>query len=136
MKNKKAWIRIAEASIAILIIMSVVLILIANRQPTNISEDVYEKQKQIINMIIENNTLRQDILNKYTVNVNKEISKMIPYNWGFSTNICDMDQICPNPRTINDYYGKDVFIVERIVAATLTTHPDKPKKLKFFVWLK
>ena len=43
--NKKAWLRIVEAFLAILIILSTILIIIS-RQDNNadISEEVYEKQ--------------------------------------------------------------------------------------------
>ena len=134
MKNKKAWIRIAEASIAILIIITSVFI-ITLRQSTaaDISKEIYEKQSRILNIIVENNTLRQDILNTPSdlTNINQEISKLIPNNWDFAVKVCDLNQVCPNPQPV---YDRNTYTAERIVSSTLTTY--NPKKIRFFVWMK
>ena len=131
MKNKRAWIRIAEASIAVLIVMSAVLILISNKKPTDISEDVYEKQSKILDIIASNQTLREQVLQGDNSQINQEILKLIPFNWGFSTNICNLDRVCPNPQNINN---RQVYTTERIISSTPTNY--NPKKLKFFVWMK
>ena len=55
-KDIKAWLRIVEAFIAILIIIGVVLTILSKQSPgANISESVYEKQINILNIISKNN---------------------------------------------------------------------------------
>ena len=63
-KDRKAWIRIVEAFLAILIITSVLLIVIV-RQParSDISQSVYEKQRQILDIISKDDDFRAEILN-------------------------------------------------------------------------
>ena len=48
-KDRKAWLRIIEAFLAILIIFGAVLVILS-RQPeqADISEGVYERQRQIL----------------------------------------------------------------------------------------
>lgn len=131
MKNKKAWIRIAEASIAVLIIMTSVIIITSRQPTTDISDEIYEKQSKILDIIVNNDTLRQEILNQDLTNTNQQISKLTPNNWDFEIKICDLDRVCPNPQPI---YDRNVYTTERIVSSTLTTY--NPKKIRFFVWMK
>ena len=134
MQNKKAFIRIVEAVIAIMIIITAVL-LIANKQPkkTDISESIYEKQRQMLEIISNNEDMRNEIINSNTILTNEFILKNIPESWDFITNICDTDQLC-NQNTPND---RDVYVSETIMSATLTNYPNKKsKKLMFFIWRK
>ena len=129
-KERKAWIRIVEAFLAILIITTALLILISNKsKEQNLGEDIYETQRQILNIISKNDALRQDILDENNVNVDIEIEKMLSPGLDFATNICDLNGICPNP---GSYENKDIFATEVIITSNLTTY--SPKKLRFFVW--
>ena len=128
--DKKAWLRIVEAFLAVLIVIGAVLTILARQDPTtDISEGVYEKQRQILDVISKNDSLRADIILGNNDNVNSTIQNMIPSSWDFATNICDLDQTCPNP---GGYEDKAVFSTEIIVTSTLTDY--SPKKLRFFVW--
>ncbi len=134
MKNKKAWIRIVEAFIGIMIIMVGVLAILS-KQPlkSDISEEVYEKQRQILEIIANNNDMREEIIDGGTNLADAYILKNIPETWGFKTNICEVDQVC-NFDTPND---RDLYISETIISANLANYPnEKSKKLVFFVWRK
>tara|TARA_Y100000310_G_scaffold160433_1_gene160201 strand:+ start:6966 stop:7385 length:420 start_codon:yes stop_codon:yes gene_type:complete len=129
-KDKKAWLRIVEAFLAIMIIAGTVLIItIRQKSEIDISGDVYEKQRQILEIISKNNDLRSDILLEENTNVNNTIRRLISGEWDFSTNICNINLICPNPVSVNE---KEVFVTEVIITSTLTKY--SPKKLRFFVW--
>ena len=141
--NKKAWLRIVEALIAVLIVVGSVLVIMSqqNKNP-DISEDVYKRQKQILDVLSKDEIARQLILDKNIPNVKSRIDKLIPSNWGFDINICDLDAICGafdpvgNPLPID----REVYASEVVVSSTLTQYGDatlqKPQKLRFFVWMK
>ena len=80
MKNKKGFIRIIEAIFAILVIMSAALILVSNSvQTSDISEEVHEKQRYILEVIANNEAMREQILahrsaTDPTPNTNPDIS--------------------------------------------------------------
>jgi len=132
MRNKKAWMRIVEAVIAILIIMGFVLVLVSNQEiKTNVSDEIYEGQVQILDLISEDNVLREDIISEDNTNVNNKISQIIPGNWEFATEICDLSDICTSEDTPHE---KDVYVTEMVISSDLSTY--QPKKLRFFVWMK
>ncbi len=131
-KDRKAWIRIVEAFLAILIIMGAVLIILSKEDTkVGITDIVYEKQSQILKIITENEDLRSEILLNDNSGVNNQIAKMIPGSWNFSTSICDINSVCPNSAGV---YDEDVYVTESLVMSNLTYH--SPKKIRFFVWMK
>ena len=128
--NKRGWIRIVEAFIAILMIIGAILfIYVGQDQVPDISEDVHEKQSQILEVIVKNESLREDIIHDYNGRVDNIISNMIASNWDFATKICDVDDLCNLDITPND---RDVYVAERLVTSSLTEY--SPKKIRFFVW--
>jgi hypothetical protein len=129
-KNRRAWLRIIEAFLAVLIIFGAVLVILS-KQPTgtDISEGVYERQRQILEIISKNDSLRSEIINEKNEEINNTISKIIPASWNFATNICDLNEICSNPGT---YENKNIYATEVIITSNLTKY--NPKKLRFFVW--
>ena len=132
MRNKKAWLRILEVFIAILIVMSSILVILARNAPTSdISDEVYEKQRQIVNIISKNDSLRKDIIVEKNLQVNNTISQMLPNHWSFATRICELDVMCP--LNLTDVYESDVYSTEVIITSNLTQY--SPKKLRFFVWI-
>ncbi len=132
--DTKAWIRILEVFIAILIIMSSFLIILSRRGPiSDINDEVYEKQRQIINIISKNNDLRADIISGNNMNVDNKISQMIPSHWSFATRICGLDEVCPLDLAKVYEQGFEVYSTEVVVTSNLTQY--SPKKLRFFVWV-
>ena len=130
-KDIKAWLRIVEAFIAILIVIGVVLVVLTKQSPgANISESVYEKQRQILNIISKNNGLRAFVLAGNNAQINNAISDMVPASWNYATEICELDSICNSASTPND---KEVYTTEVVITSTLTQY--SPKKLRFFVWV-
>ena len=130
MQNKKAWLRIAEASIASLIIITAILFMMTiQSKESGQSEEIYEKQKQILNIILENNELRNEILQGELTNTKIKIKELIPQNLEFEINICVLDSVCPGPLINN----KDIYTTERIITATPSNY--NPRKIRFFVWI-
>lgn len=139
MKNKrldrKAWIRILEVFLAILLIIGSVLVILGRKAPeTNVSDEIYTRQRQILDIISKNDSLRDDIIIGENTKVNQAISKLVPNSWNFTTNICDINLNCPNPVSADKIIDKDVYATEVLVISNLTYY--NPKKLRFFVWMK
>lgn len=139
MKNKKAWIRIVEALIAILLIMGF-LILILNSQAgesKSISSKVYSAENAILREIQLNSTYRTYIL---TINnfvefdffypdLRTHITKRIPEYLECTSKICDFatDSVCDISSLEGNIYVRSVMI-----AGDSTTY--EPKLLKMFCW--
>ncbi|MFH1358615.1 MAG: hypothetical protein ABIH37_01880 [archaeon] len=132
--NKKAWVRIVEVCFAILILMAAVLIIMrGNVQRTDVSDLVYERQRALMDVIVNNESLRSQVLIGNTIGIDNFISTNIPKTWDFTTNICGVSEIC-NQNTPSD---KNTYVSETFVTANLTYFPDeKTRKLMFFVWEK
>ena len=146
-KNKSGWLRIVEAVIAILMVASVLLIVLA-RQNINPDkgEEIYETQKAVLERISENNELRQMVLNDDEVEIEEFIKdKGMLDEWlEFDIEICEVDAMCgleidDNEDEDEDYVeslgaDKEIYSHEIIISSTLQEY--KPKKLKIFVWEK
>ncbi|MBD3252896.1 hypothetical protein GF386_04145 [Candidatus Pacearchaeota archaeon] len=132
MKNKKAWLRIIEAFLAILLIIGAVLVVMSRQESgPDISKEIHDRQRYILKIVSQDDHLRQKILSEENQEVNLLISQMIPTNWNFSTNICNVTEACPNPETI---VKKQIFTEEILITTDLSEY--QPKKLRFFVWLR
>ena len=130
--DRKAWIRILEVFIAILIVMSAVLIILSRNAPRlDMGDEIYEKQRQIIDIISKNNSLRTDIIMGENSQVNNTISQMLPNSWTFATRICGLNLMCP--LNLTKAYEYDVYSIEVVITSNLTQY--SPKKLRFFVWV-
>lgn len=130
MQNKKGFIRIVEAIFAILVIMGAALVLISNNvQTSDISEEVYEKQRFILEVIANDEQMRQQIVNGDTTLADEFIRKNIPSTWQFSTCITDIDRVCNNsPGDDND-----IYVTESIISSSTSTYTGS-KKFRFFIW--
>lgn len=131
MKNKKAWLRIVEAFIALIVIIGVIIYVISERDiNSNSAKNIYNRENQILDIISRNNTLRSEIVNDNSTGVDRTVAKMIPSNWNFTTNVCDIESICNNVSIPND---REVYVNEVLITSTLNDY--NPKKLRIFIWL-
>ena len=131
MRNKKGWIRIFEAVLAVLLIASVlVMFYVRSFETSKNSERVYNLEKAILEDIVLDNHYRQMILENNLVEVDNYIKirvvKLLP-GFNYSISICNPEDICPSP-----YYDREIYSSERIVSANLEQY--SPKKLKIFIW--
>ena len=128
--DKKGFIRIIEAIFAIMIIMGAVLIVISkNVQTSDISEAAHEKQRYILDVIANDEQIREQIINNQTDLANDFIRKNLPNSWNFETCITEIDRIC-NPVTVED---RDIYVSESIISSSLNQRT-KSKKFRFFIW--
>jgi len=129
MKNKKGWIKIVEAFMAIIILASVMLTIYAKQPTRTMNQEVIKIEDSILNEISQNEILRQNVLDGNEASINLFVQSKIPANLNFTARICGVDDICGL-----DVYRKEVYARERIVSSTLTEY--SPKKVRLFAWEK
>jgi hypothetical protein len=136
-KNNKGWIRIAEAFIAVLIVIGAAIIVVGGGiQIEGISEKVYDIEISILREIQLNNTLRSEILETNGTiewddfppkTKNKIENRMV--NW-----LECVAQICPpeSPCLLEGESEKSIYVQSILITSTLDTF--NPRQLKLFCW--
>jgi hypothetical protein len=135
-KNKRGWIRITEAVVAILIMASVLIVLYANKTPqVSFSSYVGDLQLRILGDVADNPTLRNEVLRSPEVVVNGPlflfINNSIPLNFNFAIRVCNLSN---NACLLGQSLEQEVFVEDRIISSNLTTY--SPKMLRLFMWEK
>lgn len=132
--NCKGWVRIVESFFAVLILLGAVLVVMQKQvDNVDISKLVYEKEKSLLIIIANNESMRNNAIVNKTDNIDVFVRNNLPNNWDFETNICNIDEIC-NRNTPDD---RDVYVSETIITSNLTDYPGgKSRKLKLFIWRK
>jgi hypothetical protein len=138
-RDRKGWMKIFEASIAITLVMGfMVLVYSQTIEKAPPGENLMVWENGVLDNLKKRPELRQEILDHPETVCDPEqgglvysfifvrITKMFP-GFGFSCRVCDPGEICG----IQSYH-KEVYSEERIIAATLTTF--SPKKIKLFAW--
>lgn len=144
--NKKGFIKIIEAFIAVLLVAGVLLFVVVKNNPQfSIEEKVIDLEKSVLNEIARNEGYRERILQLNedieitettlielteiwsTINFRIQSSNL---NLDFRIKVCQLDVICP----LSNYPDKDVYTYSVAITSNLTTY--KPKQLKLFAWEK
>ena len=93
--NKKGWLRIVEASFAIILILSVALILYSRTiQKPQKSELMYNLEKLILEEVSSQPNLRQEILQGNSLNINSFVGQRVPAGFNFSLKTIKSSKIC------------------------------------------
>jgi len=134
-KDKKGWLRIMEAFIAIVLVASVlVLFYVRSFENPRRAERVYEVEKAILEEISLDNELRAKVLENNEGFLRdyseKRVAVSLP-GFDFGIRICEPEEIC---QLENYNKEKEVYASERLISSILTKY--EPKKIKIFVWRK
>ena len=130
--NKKGWIRITEAVVAILIMASVLIVIYTNQTPqVNISNYVYDLQIKLLNGVADRADLRNAV-------ISGDISFMktnyfdlgIPKNFDYNITICKIGDPCNSAPNVNTA----VYVEDRIISSNLQKY--EPKMLRLYIWEK
>ena len=132
-KNKKAWLRIVEAFIAILLILATLLILL-NRQTTDNSLDneITLLQDRIIVTISKDDNFRNQILSNDSSGVEAYLDNVLPYWLNSSVSICNPLEVCPINVSSDIILNKNIYSSSALVVSNLTTYSER--QLKLFFW--
>jgi len=133
MRGKKAWLRILEAFIAILLVSGVLIVVYSRVIQKPGKEDIYNLETSILEEIAENSSLRDEVLKEMPEisKINDFVQKRIPPGFSFRVKICDVEVICQ----LDDYLGeegKEIYSDERMISSVLERY--QPKILKIFMW--
>ena len=131
MKNKRGVIRIIEAIIAILVLLSVVLVLI-QKQPekADFSTSVYKVQSSILNEISDSNSYRNAVLAEDTSKVECFIqSRLQKYSLDFNISICNMTGKC----SCDSPLDKEIYTADTLIVSNLTSY--NPKRVVMCSWI-
>ena len=134
--NKRGWIRIMEAVVAILIMASVLIVIYTNSpEDQSYSDYVYAIQIRILDDVALSDYLRNETLHSSESSVSPtligNISTMIPSNFNFSVSVCSLNSAsCLFKENIES----EVFVEDRIISSNLTKY--EPKMLRLFIWEK
>lgn len=141
MKNRKAWIRIFEAVIAVLLIASVLLIVIGQGSITK-EEDalqIYQTEISILREVQLDNLLRESVLKVESLpvkwedfdsnglgDVKDKIILKTPDYLDCEAQICEMLDDC----LLGEEKNEEVFVQSVVITANLNTY--NPRQIKLF----
>ena len=139
--NKKAWIEIVEAFVAILLVAGVVLVILnkASLVNSDISPQVYTAELSMLREIETNDTFRAEIISissvPYTFPSDLDIQKLIdrrtPNYLTCIGQVCSVDdKVCGYRENLQ----KDVYAQSVLISSTLRIV--EYRQLKIFCWTK
>ena len=144
-KNKKGWIRIVEAFIAILLLLGILLLIVDQKyiSKRGISSQMYETELSILRDIELDTTLRSSILNvglpvfwqneTFPSNVKDKITEEAPSHIECMAKICWIEDAC-TLHEVESEIAKDIYVQSTSIFADLTVY--RPRQLKLFCWVK
>lgn len=133
MVNRRAWLRIVEATIAILIIFGVMLVVNSQQRFTQ-QQDLTRLIVPMLEEISRNTTLREDIVQN-GAGSEEELRNFVALRLGqssikYDVAVCNSNEICSMPVYPQD--AAEIYASERIISSTLEEF--SPKKVKIFLW--
>ncbi len=148
MKNKKGWIKILEAFISILIVISVILIVYNNKSSENedLSSKINPIEMSILRDVQLDTNLREKILlinssslpvkweefDSYGLSeVKEKINAQVPSNLECVAKLCVLEEyICD----LDTYSDKDIYA--QSISITANSDIYSPKQLKLFCYVR
>ncbi len=137
-KNKKGWIKVSEAFLAILLIAAVVILVTGNSsvREGDTKERISDSQILILRDIEINKTLRQDIIDTngeidwedFPSSVKGRIEEKKPAWLECVAKICEPASEC----VLSESKEEDVYAKPLIITSTIDTF--NPRQLKLFCW--
>jgi len=142
--NKKGWIKIIEAVIAIILVVSVLLIVINQGYigKKDISLQIYETEILILREIQLDDDLRKSILNAdlsnwdekdFPEDIKEKITERTPNYLECEARICEMGDSCEFWKTSEE----NIYAQSVAITTTISQEQElKYRQLKLFCWVK
>jgi hypothetical protein len=133
--NKRGWMRIMEATIAVMIVSGVMVSVYSSQSSSGGgAEEYYEGlQKEVILDISSRADLRNDVLDGEMGELIIFTDNNIPTTSDYFLKICDLGEVCKmDEEVFISTVDKDVYVEETVVSSTLEEY--KPSIFKFFIW--
>ena len=139
--NRKGFMRVVEATIAILLIFGV-LIVVASQRTVPEKRDLSGVIPPVLDELAQNFSLREKVvaLNKDNEeNTEQEIKLAMEENidnpsFEYEVEICDLGEVC----YLEDYPNteEEIFTSERVISSSIKNESFSPKRVKVFLWRK
>ena len=152
-KNKRGWMRILEATIAVMLVSGVLVVVYSKQVDRGVAPADYffSLQRQILSDVSSNSELRLAILKADDGNFQDEnfndtynfIRNKVPGAFNFSLRICNLSNEDDHCKMEGEVYiatvGRDVFVEDIVISTQLGETPGESvytsgRKLKFFIW--
>jgi hypothetical protein len=142
-KNRKGWVKIVEAFVAVLLIVGVLLIILNKGYigKEDISSNVYDTEISILREIQRNDTMRGDILNApkppiewedttFPLTVRNKIIERTPDYLECIGKICEIDDAC----SLTEKKDKEVY-AQAVAISPTVGEEEIYRKLNLFCWV-
>jgi hypothetical protein len=137
-KDKKGWLRIVEAFLAILLITTALLIIIGQGS-FRTDEDyqkIYATQTKILREIELDSNMRTLALGANVSNpgdnvpeeIKDFVNQNLPNNLDCELKICKLEKIC----TLEEYLNENIYSQSVAIVSNSTNY--SPRQLKMFCW--
>jgi len=144
MKNKRGWIKIIEAFMAVLFLVGVVLVVIGNENSDSdrgVFSTIQKKQILILREIQLSDSLRQDVLAvsppvnwespSFPSDVKNKIIERTPNSFECVSKICAVEDTCV---LSSNEEGKNVYVESVIITVVEESSSYNPRQIKLFCW--
>jgi len=131
--NNKGFLKIVEATIALVIIIGVLFFTYSGRIQSS-EPDLSERARSILGELSKNPALRNEILGENSgAPVDDFILNKIPENYlEYELRICEIKSACGRTTLSSG----EVFAGERLFSSSISVAEFEPKKVRLFIWRK
>jgi hypothetical protein len=133
MVNNKGWLRIVEASVAIMIIFGVLIVVNGSQRFTE-QQDLTRLIVPMLDEIARNVSLREQVVSgseESILQINNFVNSRLKQSTiAYEVAICDSSEICS--LEVYPAEATEIYAAERIISSTLQDFA--PKKIKIFLW--
>ncbi|MEI7719240.1 MAG: hypothetical protein WCI72_05210 [archaeon] len=134
--NKRGWIRITEAVVAILIMASVLIVLYTSEpQQVSYSDYVYDLQVRLLMDVADSASLRNATLYSNGTQIDDKLieyfNNSVPLNFNYTIYVCNLNATSCN---IKIDTTREIMVEDRIISSNLQKYD--PKLLRLYIWEK
>ena len=137
-KSKQGWIRILEATIAVLMVSGILIKVYSKHidKSTGLEDYIYSLQRQILRDISSRSDMRSYVLTENISILDDYVNGKIPETFNYSLKICNFTTP-PTPCKLSaeEFIAtrdNDIYAEETVISADFETYD--PKKVKLFIW--
>jgi hypothetical protein len=139
-RNKRGWIRILEATIAVMVIAGVLLVVYSGEveESTARQDSIFILQKQILNQISHKDDFRALVLESSgeSTELDNYAREVLGNSLNFSLRICDLTTPASACNMNSDDFisvmDREIYVEEIIISGNYATY--NPKVVRLFVW--
>ena len=144
-KNKRGWIKMVEAFVAIVLITTVLLLVLNQTkfQEKTLTERIYEEEIEILRIIQLDETLREDIMgvsfndlpilwtdfdSNDLTDAKSKIEDKTPPGLVCVANLCSLEDAC----LLGEEVSEQVYVQQALISSDLNDF--SMRKIKLFCW--